>query len=122
MEQEENWHERLNREMPLPKEYKLARSRIMYIEYKGDDGLEGAARIGRLYFSKTGKTLYYKGWRFQSLKGRGFKSNYFNLESGDYFWISGPRKDQSDRLYGGNKDVVVDEDVRAEYEQMKTGV
>lgn len=121
MEREENWHERLNREMPLPKKYKLARSRIMYIEYKGDDGLEGSARIGRLYFSKTGKTLYYKGWRFQSLKGRGFKSNYFNLESGDYFWISGPRKDQSDRLYGGNKDVVVDEDVRAEYEQMKTG-
>ena len=117
MEQEENWRDRLNREMPLPKEYKLTRSRIMYIEYKGDDGLEGAARIGRLYFSKTGKTLYYKGWRFQSLKGRGFKSNYFNLESGDYFWISGPRKDQSDRLYGGNKDVAVDEDVRAEYEQ-----
>ena len=118
MELDENWRDRLNREMPLPKEYKLARSRIMYIEYKGDDGLEGAARIGRLYSSKTGKTLYYKGWRFQSLKGRGFKSNYFNLESGDYFWISGPRKDQSDRLYGGNKDVVVDDDIRAEYEQM----
>ncbi len=118
MEQEENWNERLNREMPLPKEFKLARSRIMYIELKGDDGLEGAARIGRLYLSKSGKTLYYKGWRFQSLKGLGFKSNYINLESGDYFWISGPRKDQNDRLYGGNKDVVVDEDVRAEYEKM----
>lgn len=98
----------------LPKEYSLSRSRIMYIEDKSE-GLEGAARIGRVYFSKTKKTLYYGGKKFQSLKGGGFKANYFEVDSGDYYWISGPRKDLDDRLYGGNRDVEVDADVEDEY-------
>ena len=98
----------------LPSEFKRARSRIMYIEDKSE-GLEGEARIGRVYFSKSGKTLYYNGRKFQSLKGSGYKANYFEVESGDHYWISGPRKDQEDRLYGGNMGVEIDEDVRDEY-------
>jgi hypothetical protein len=43
----------------LPAEFRLVRSRIMYIECKAA-GLEGPARVGRVYFSKTGKTLYYR--------------------------------------------------------------
>ncbi|MDB3907305.1 hypothetical protein N9355_07520 [Crocinitomicaceae bacterium] len=98
----------------LPKEFKLERSRIMYIEDKSS-GLEGNARIGRVYFSKSGKTLYYKGRKFQSLKGTGFKANYFDIESGDEFWISGPRKDRQDRLYGGQLGVEIDTDIKNEY-------
>ncbi|MEM1160419.1 MAG: 1-deoxy-D-xylulose-5-phosphate synthase [Pseudomonadota bacterium] len=86
----------------------------MYIEDKSE-GLEGPARIGRVYFSKSGKTLYYRGLTFQRLKGSGFKANYFETGSGDQFWISGPRKDRNNRLYGGNRGVVVDDDARAEY-------
>jgi len=36
----------------LPKEFRLERSRIMYIEDKSQ-GLEGEGRIGRVYFSHT---------------------------------------------------------------------
>jgi len=93
---------------------KNLKSRIMYIENKSG-GLEGDARIGRVYFSKSGKSLYYKDKRFQSLKGMGFKSNYYDVDTGEEYWISGPRKDQNDRLYGGNKGVIIDEDVRDEY-------
>ena len=75
------------------------------------------ARIGRVYFSKSGKTLYYRGGRYQSLKGSGFKANYFEVESCDHYWISGPRKDQNDRLYGGNKNVKIDSDIKNEYLQ-----
>ena len=75
----------------LLEEFKLSRSKIMYIEDKSED-IEGEARIGRVYFSKSGKTLYYRGRRFQSLKGSGFKENYFEVGSGDHYWISGPRK------------------------------
>lgn len=98
----------------LPKEFKLSRSKIMYIEDKSA-GLEGDARIGRVYFSKSGKTLYYRGKKFQSLKGSGFKANYIEMESEEHYWISGPRKDQNDRLYGGNRGVEIDRDVYDEY-------
>jgi hypothetical protein len=53
---------------------KAQAGRIMYIECKAG-GLTGSGRIGRVTFSKTGRTVYYRGQTFQSLKGRGFKSN-----------------------------------------------
>lgn len=48
-------------------------SRIMFIEIK--DGLTGPARIGRVTFSKTGRTIRYGRWVLQSLKGHGYKAN-----------------------------------------------
>jgi len=86
----------------------------MYIEYKGE-GLVGPARIGRVTFSKTGKTLYYHEQSFQSLGGDGFKANYFDVETGEDYWISGPRRDGADRLYGERIPVEIDDDVREEY-------
>ena len=87
----------------------------MYIEDKSG-GLTGPARIGRVTFSKTGRTLYYGGRAFQSLKGMGVtKSNYRDIETGEEFWISGPRRDGADRLYGEPTPVEIDEDVREEY-------
>ena len=57
--------------------------RIMYIEDKSG-GLEGPGRIGRVLFSKTGKTIYYDGRKLQSLKG-GYKVNYYDVETGEKF-------------------------------------
>lgn len=85
----------------------------MYIENKTVE-LNNRGRIGRVSFSKTGKTIYYRGKAFQSLKGGGFKANYYELESGDQYWISGPKKAGGDRLYG-TPGVEIDEDVRVEY-------
>ncbi|MGB8814163.1 MAG: 1-deoxy-D-xylulose-5-phosphate synthase, partial [Paracoccaceae bacterium] len=82
------------------------------------EGHQGPAHIGRVFFSKSGLTLYYKGRSYQSLKGRGFKANYFEVETGDYYWISGPRKDRSDRLYGGSTGVIVDDDAREDYDKL----
>jgi hypothetical protein len=90
------------------------KSRVMYIESKAE-GLSGPARIGRASFSKTGKTVYYDGKTFQSLKGSGFKANFYDVETGDHYWISGPRKDGADRLYGEALPVEIDDDVRDEY-------
>jgi hypothetical protein len=87
-------------------------SRIMYIEQKF--GVVGPGRIGRVTFSKTGKTLHYGGKSFASLKGGGgLKTNYYDTETREEYWISGPRKDGNDTLYSGVVDV--DEDVRVEY-------
>jgi hypothetical protein len=91
------------------------RSRIMYVESKAE-GLNGPARIGRVTFNRTGRTLSYKGKSFQSLKGSGFKANYYETETGEKYWISGPRRDGLDRLYEKSALVVeIDADVREEY-------
>jgi hypothetical protein len=84
----------------------------MYIEYKGD-GIVGPAKIGRVTFSKTGKSLHYGGRTFASLDGQGFKANYFDVETREQYWISGCKKDGTDALYPTT--VEIDEDVREEY-------
>lgn len=82
---------------------------IMYIENKAG-GVDGPRRIGLITFSKTGKTLHYRGREFRSLAGRGFKANYYDVETGEEYWISGPKKRGGDKLYGGK--FAIDEDVR----------
>jgi len=83
--------------------------------YRAQGGsLERPARIGRVTFSKTGRTVEYCGQKFQ--KGKGYKWNYLDIETGDHYWISGPRKDGQDRLYPQSSlPVEIDEDVRQEY-------
>ena len=88
-------------------------SRIMYVEDKSA-GLVGPARIGRVAFSKREKTLHYSGLSFRSLAGRGSKANFYCVETHGHYWISGPRRDGQDGLYG-YRPTPIDEDVRAEY-------
>lgn len=83
----------------------------MYIERKAGE-LEGVARIGRVTYSKSGRSLRYGGMEFIPIQG--FKSNYLEAESGEEYWISGPKKRGGDRLYGTGR-VEIDNDVREEY-------
>ena len=84
----------------------------MYIENKSG-GLDGEARIGRVTFSQSGKSLYYRGRRLQTLSGSGFKANFFDAATGEHFWVSGCKKRGGDRLYPGV--IEIDDDVRDEY-------
>ena len=86
----------------------------MYIEFKGED-LIGEARIGKVTFSKSMKSIHYQGKTFETLKGTGFKANYFEVETGEHYWISGCRKDGKDRLYGERLPIFIDEDIQEEY-------
>lgn len=95
----------------LPTRDRPSRSAIMYIEEKTD--ITGPARIGRVTFSRTRGTLYYRDQRFQSLKGDGFLANYYDVETDDEYWISNCRRDGCDALYPGV--VQIDEDAREEY-------
>ncbi len=81
--------------------------RIMYIEYKGND-VVGPARIGRVTFSKTGKSIYYKDKEFGGLRGYGSKTNYQDVETREEYWISGCKKDGTDALYSTT--VEIDDD------------
>ena len=87
----------------------------MYVESKAAGLRGGPATIGRVSFSKTGRTIRYRDREFRSLKGSGLKANYVDVLTGEQFWISGPKKDGSDRLYGEHLPVEIDVDVREEY-------
>jgi len=88
-------------------------SRIMYIENKAES-LSGEARIGRVKFSKTMRSMFYNGKEYIKTKS-GYKYNCIEIDSGDHYWISGCRKDGADRLYGERVPVYIDEDAREEY-------
>ena len=89
----------------------------MYVELKthaGGHDDRGPARIGRVTFNRTGKTLLYRGKRFQK-GGTDSCANYHDVETREGYWISGPKKDGNDRLRGSGAQVEIDEDVREEY-------
>jgi len=94
------------------------KSRIMYIELKGEGSHDdrGAARLGRVIFSKSGKSIHYQGKTFQRTKGPAGCGNYIEVETDDIYWISGPKKDGTDRFYWGKSaPVEIDDDAREEY-------
>jgi hypothetical protein len=80
----------------------------MYIQCGWSPG-----RIGRVRFSKTERTLYYRELVLESLGGGGYKVNHFDVETLEKYWISGPRQDGQDTLYPGL--VEIDVDVLIEY-------
>jgi hypothetical protein len=91
------------------------KSRIMYMELKEGHGDSGPARIGRVRFSQTGRTLYYKDKRFRSCGGQGIAGNYRDVDTGEEYWISGPKKNGEDRHWAGSGPVEIDPDVAEEY-------
>lgn len=72
------------------------------------------ARIGRVSFSKTGRTLYYAG---RELLGVG-QPSYIDVQTRESFHIQRARPDGLDRSEGrkrGSFPVEIDDDVREEY-------
>lgn len=93
------------------------KSRIMYIELKTHPGGHndcGPARIGRVTFSKTGKTIYYKDKQFQRVHLH--CGNYYEVNTDDEYWISGCKKNGEDRYpWASRAPVEIDDDVKEEY-------
>ena len=88
----------------------------MYVELKTGFNHDGPAWIGRVRLSKTGRTLYYRGRRLQSLKGGGgMTANYVDIDTGDEFWVSGVKTNRQDRHWAGHGPVEIDNDAVDEY-------
>ena len=86
----------------------------MYIERKAG-ALTGEARIGRVTFNRTGRTIFYRDHIFHRIVGGGFKSNYYDEATGEDYWISGCKRRGGDSLYVSNVPIKIDADVREEY-------
>ena len=88
-------------------------SEIIYVELKSGYSHNGPAWIGRARYSKSGRTLFFDNKALQV--GRGIQGNYFDLESGEEYWVSGVKKNQQDRHRFGSGPVNIDKEVVEEY-------
>jgi hypothetical protein len=89
----------------------------MYIEMKTPND-NGPARIGWVKFSKTGLSIYYGGKTFARTHDRGAGWNYYDIDTGEKYWISGVKKNGEDRHWAGGGPVEIDDDARDEYQRL----
>lgn len=84
------------------------KNRLIYVELKSGHGDSGPAWIAIAKTSKSGATIYSNGKAFQSCKGSGIGANYFDIETGEEYWISGIKKNNQDRHWAGGGDIEID--------------
>jgi hypothetical protein len=87
----------------------------MYIELKSGHSFNGPAWIGLAQFSKSGKTIYFNNQCFKRLGGRAIDGNFEDLITGDEYWISGVKKDGTDRLWSGGSKITIQKEIVKEY-------
>lgn len=86
----------------------------MYVENKDGD-IDGVpARIGWVSFSKTGLSVYYRGRTLQRLRGQGIRGNYYDVATGEEFWVSGVKRRGSNVHWAEPTGIAVDGDAREE--------
>jgi len=88
-------------------------NRIMYIELKTGYGDNGPAWIGKIKFSKSGQTVYFNNKGFKRFSG--INSNFYDIETGNEYWISGVKKNGEDRHWAGHGKIMIDEKVVDDY-------
>ena len=89
--------------------------RVMFVQLKtGHDTDKGPAWISRVRFSKSWQTAYWHGKTLR--RGRGmFDANFYDVDTGEEYWLSGPHRDRADIRYSGIRPLI-DDDVRPAYE------
>jgi len=96
---------------------KTMRSEIIYVELKVGHNDDGPAWIGKGFFNRTGNTVYFNGQIFK--KGKGISGNHFDLNTGDEYWISGVKKNGTDRHWAGSGSIDIDESIVEEYLELR---
>jgi hypothetical protein len=82
----------------------------MYLENKET----GEARIGRVTFSRTRHTVYYRDRVLQRAGSGSLKGNFFDVATNEEYWVSGPKRRGGDAHYE-RVTILIDEDVKEEY-------
>lgn len=90
------------------------KSEIVYVEIETGSNHDGKAWIGKCFFSKSGKTIYFNGNIYQK-GGRGGAGNHYDIDSGEGFWISGVKKNGTDRHKFGKGIIEIDQSIVEEY-------
>lgn len=88
---------------------------LRYLELKTGFGDCGPAWIARVCFSRSKATVYFNGRALKRAKGGGVSGNYFDIESGEEYWVSGVKKNGRDRHWAGSGRVWVEAGAVEEY-------
>ena len=96
----------------------MARRKLVYVERKSA-GHRGPAWIGYALLSKTGVTVYINGRALQRARGGGIRGNHFCVETGDEYWVSGPKQGGGDRHWAGGGVVSVEARALPEYLELR---
>jgi hypothetical protein len=93
--------------------------RVMFVQLKtGYDIDIGPAWISWVRFTRSWQTAY---WHGKTLRRRpAFDANFYDIQTGEEYWLSGPHRDQADTRYS-NIRAQVDADVREVYEAFLNG-
>ncbi len=86
---------------------------LRYIELKTGYNDDGPAWIGRVKVSKSGRTVYFNGRALK--KGVRGAGNFYDLKSGEVFWVSGIKRDGQDRHWAGSGKVLIEAAAVDEY-------
>ena len=90
------------------------KTEIKYIELKSGYSDDGPAWIGKVKFSKSGKTVYFNG---QAFKGNGH-GYCFDIETKETYWITGIKKNGLNRHWAGKGKIMIDKNVVNDYLQI----
>src|SRR5262245_29258303 len=88
---------------------------LKYIELKSGHSDRGPAWIGRVKLSKSGRTVYFNGKAFKQVVGGGIAGNYFDLETGEEYWISNVKRNKQDRHWAGSGKITIEAAAVEEY-------
>lgn len=92
------------------------KSEIIYVELKTGYSDNGPAWIGKGFYSKSGQSIYFNNKVFK--RGSGISGNYYDIETMNEYWISGVKKDGTDRHWAGNGKIMIDKSTLPEYLQI----
>ena len=88
---------------------------VKYIEHKPAEHTDRAtAWIARVWPSSTGRTLYFNDMALK--RSSGPDSNHCDLLSGEDYWVSGVKKNGSNRHWNGGGPVYIEKSLVEWYE------
>jgi hypothetical protein len=94
--------------------------RVMFIQLKtGYDTDKGPAWISRVRFTRSWQTAYWRGKTLRRRPGM-FDANFYDVESLEEYWLSGPHRDLADTRYSRIRPEI-DDDVRTLYQAFLAG-
>jgi hypothetical protein len=91
-------------------------SRVLrYIELKTGYNDDGPAWIGRVVLSRSGRTVYFNGKALRRAGSGLDGGNYVDVETGEFYWVSGIKKNGQDRHWAGSGKITIEAGAVHEY-------